>query len=153
MSAAPDGFPDIAEEVRSIIANQLRGGPALPDHTNEDTASRDELEPPSRRKGTLKSGKILTADTLVTRKITWPYEVVYNRHVQLAVYDDMSIALLKFCQCLPCSARRGMLQSEGVYAHSFTRANGRHGCVWLEMCEELPRGLAPADRRGQGHVG
>ena len=35
-----------------------------------------------------------TADILVSKKIIWPHEVVYNSKGQPAVYDDMCIALL-----------------------------------------------------------
>ena len=65
----------MVEEVRTRVANWLRGGPGLPVHTDKDTASEDELEPATKRKRVLKSGKIMTVDTLVTRKITWPHEI------------------------------------------------------------------------------
>ena len=90
-SVPQDGFPDGAE-VRIRVTNRLRAAPALPVHTDKDTASEDKLEPP-RRKIALKLGKIQTADSLVTTTITWPHEVVYNCQGELAVYDDMSIAL------------------------------------------------------------
>ena len=57
-----------------------------------DTVSEDKLDPPRTRKRVLKSGKILTADTLISKKITWPHEVVYNRQGQPVVYNDMGIA-------------------------------------------------------------
>ena len=44
------------------------------------------------RKEPFELGKIWTADTLVTNKITWTHEVVYTSQGQPAVYD-MSIAL------------------------------------------------------------
>ena len=56
MSAALDNFLDMAEEVRTRVANQLRGTPVLPVHIYEDTASEDELEPPTRKKRTLRIG-------------------------------------------------------------------------------------------------
>ena len=43
LSAPQDGFPDVTEEVRTCITNQLRASPALPIHTDDDTASADEL--------------------------------------------------------------------------------------------------------------
>ena len=43
LSAPQDGFPDVAEEVTTRVA---RAAPALPLHTDDDTASEDELEPP-----------------------------------------------------------------------------------------------------------
>ena len=73
-SASQDGFPDVAE-VRTRVANLLRAALELPDFTDEDTACEDEVEPHRRRKRAFKSGKIQTADTLVTKKITWPHEV------------------------------------------------------------------------------
>ena len=93
MATAPDNFPDMVEEVWTKFANRLRGVPAPFVHTDEDNVSEDEPAAPTRRKQGLKSGNVQTADTLVTRKITWPHEVVYTSQGQLAVYDDMSVAL------------------------------------------------------------
>ena len=70
------------------MANQLRGVAAPFVHTDKDTACEDELAAPTRRKHGLKLGK-----SLVTRKLTWPHEVVYTSQGQPAVYDDMGVAL------------------------------------------------------------
>ena len=56
----------MAEEVRGSVANHRKGAPALPVLTDENTVSEDELDVPTRRKMSLKFGKIRTADTLVT---------------------------------------------------------------------------------------
>ena len=69
MAAAPDSFTHVAEEVRTRVANWLRVAHAPLVQTGEDTASEDKLEACARRKQELKSGKIQTVDTLVTRTI------------------------------------------------------------------------------------
>ena len=98
-------FPDVAVDVRTRVVNHLRAAPALPVHTDENTASEDELEPCIRRKRALKLGKIRTADTLVTKKITWPPEVIYTSQGQPAMYDNIGIAL--FRQWITHSTGRG----------------------------------------------
>ena len=45
LSAPQDGFLDVAEEMRTRVANWLRATPALHVHTDEDTAFEYELEP------------------------------------------------------------------------------------------------------------
>ena len=79
----------MAEKVRTRVTNRRRVTPALSVHTDNDTASENE-EPLRRLKIALKSGKVWTADTLVSKKITWPHKVVYNSQGQLAVYDNMA---------------------------------------------------------------
>ena len=46
----------------------------------------DQLIP--HRKQQLKSGKVWTADSMVTMCVTWLYEVVYNIDRKAAVYDE-----------------------------------------------------------------
>ena len=50
--APQDGFPYMADEVRTRVANQRRAAPALPAHTNRDTTSMDDLEPPLQKEET-----------------------------------------------------------------------------------------------------
>ena len=85
----------------------------------------------------------------MTKKITWPHEVVYNSQDQLAGYDDMGIALFI----------NGYLTVLGVgsdevkfHAHPFTGGNGRCRELQLDVCEKLPCIMATADRTGQGHM-
>ena len=85
-ATALDSFTDVVAEVWARVTNQLRRAPATFMYTDKDTTSEDELMAPTRRKHRLKSGKVWTAETLVTRKITWPHEVIYTSQFQLALF-------------------------------------------------------------------
>ena len=49
--------------------------------------------PPHAEHVDSKLGKVWTADTLVSKKITWLHEVVYTSQGQSAIYGDMSVVL------------------------------------------------------------
>ena len=83
----------MAQEVRARMVNHLKGAPTLYIVTDDDTASEDEEAPPTHMKWGLKSSKCRIADSLVTKQIVWPHEVVYTSQGQPAVYSELSVAL------------------------------------------------------------
>ena len=86
-------LPDMADVVKAQVAQRLWGAPAPYHLTDEDTASEDEgTAHPSRRRA-MKSGKVCTTDTYVTKRERWPHEMVFTTQEQSTVYSDMSIAL------------------------------------------------------------
>ena len=48
---------------------------------------------PAKKKNTLKSGKLKTADSLVLHPVVWQHQMLYTMVGQLAVYEDISILL------------------------------------------------------------
>ena len=74
---AADGYRDVSEEVRTCVASHLRGAPALFVSTDDESASGDEGMLPACWKRGLKSGKVRTMDSIVTKKMVWPHKVVF----------------------------------------------------------------------------
>ena len=69
-------------------------GPHACSLTDEDTASAGEEAPPTCGKHGLQSGQVRTAaDSLVTKKVVWPHEVVHTSQGQPAVYSELSVVL------------------------------------------------------------
>ena len=73
--AAPYNFPEVTEEIQSRVASWLRGALALFIQTDENTSSEDDQAAVHMESRLSKSGKLCTADTVATKKITWPHEV------------------------------------------------------------------------------
>ena len=83
----------VAEKVWTRIASRLRGASALFIQTDEETASEDDQVAPIYRKRGLKLGNLHTADTVVTKRITWPHEVIYTSQGEPAIYEELSAVL------------------------------------------------------------
>ena len=85
---------DLAEAVRDNVAKQMRQILVLEVSTiDKHSLSEEELIPMYPKKNALKSGKLRTVDSLVLHRVVWPHAMVYMVMSQLAVYDDISIAL------------------------------------------------------------
>ena len=82
----PDSYPDMSGEVRTRVAKRLSSAPTADFQSDYDTASDDEWGPSTSKRHKFKSGKIRTADTLVTKRIVWLYEVVYTSSGQPVMY-------------------------------------------------------------------
>ena len=67
------------------VATWLKDAPTTGMQMDGDTGSDDDQGGPLQKKHGLKSGKIRTADFLVTKGIRWPLEVVYNSQCQPTV--------------------------------------------------------------------
>ena len=59
------------------------------DTTDEESTSDEEPTPVPKKK-TLRSGKLITANSSVLCKVVWPHGLVYTAASQPAVYDDIS---------------------------------------------------------------
>ena len=88
----PGPLSDVSDAIRAQVTRRLRGAPLYPS-TNEDTALDDEVPAPYRSRQQLKSGKIRTTDTYVTKQVGWPHEMVVTNQGQPPIYQEMSIAL------------------------------------------------------------
>ena len=75
------------------MASHIHSTPALFVSMADDTASGEEGLLPAHRKKGLKSSKVRTMDSIVTRKVVWLHEVVFTTQGQLPVYSEMSLAL------------------------------------------------------------
>ena len=92
-AAILDGFPHMADEVRVRVDSCLRGTPTLYGFTDDKSSSEDEAALPAHQKQGLKTGKIRTTDSMVTKKVVWWHKVVYTTQGQSPVYSEMSISL------------------------------------------------------------
>ena len=92
-SAVPDGYDDVSEEVWAHVASHIPSDPAIFIPMDDETASGEEGALPVSRKRGLKSGKVRTMDSIITRKVVWPHEVVFTTQGQPPVYSEMSLAL------------------------------------------------------------
>ena len=70
----------------------MRQLPIFISTTTEEGLSSEE-EPPSIRQRNIKSGKVRTADTLISWHIVRPHKVVYTVAGKPMVYDHISLAL------------------------------------------------------------
>ena len=64
-----------------------------PHTTSLIMAASEREEAPTCKKHSLKSGKVRSVDSLVTKKVVLPHEVVYTSQRQPAVYSELSVAL------------------------------------------------------------
>ena len=92
-TAVLDGYCDVSEEVRVLVASHMHSTPALFIPINRAASGEEGLHPAHRKRG-LTSGKARTMDSIVTRKVVWPCEVVvFTIQGQPPVYSKMSLAL------------------------------------------------------------
>ena len=62
--------------------------------SDEESDSEEEMVACKRRRITIKSGKVCTADSTILKQIIWSHELVYRPSDKLAVYDELSLTLL-----------------------------------------------------------
>ena len=61
--------------------------------TADEGSSSEEEQPAIRWKEAIKSYKVRTADSAISKHVTWPHDVVYTVAAKAAAYDKMSLVL------------------------------------------------------------
>ena len=82
---------DLADDIWSSVAQMLWCQPIITLTTTEEESDSDAAPPRRHHKKPLKSGKLPMADSMVLKKVTLPFELVYMVMGQPAVYEDRSI--------------------------------------------------------------
>ena len=65
--------------------------------SESDSESKEEVREPCRKCVVLKSGKVHTADSMMFKKVTWPYELVYTSGEKKHSVSIASVTIT-FCQ-------------------------------------------------------
>ena len=89
----------------------LRGVPTPFLWTDKDTASEDKKPAHPHMRRAMKSGKIHTKDSYVTRQVRWPHEMVFTAHGKPPVYSDIA---LHFSQT---DTFQSVVTKEYIYVH------------------------------------
>ena len=74
------------------MAHRLKGAPTSYPVTDGETASEDEEVSHTHSRRRLNSGKVRTMDSLVTKRIQLPHEMVFTSQSQLPLYEELSFA-------------------------------------------------------------
>ena len=86
-------LPDLADEFRAQVDQHLWGASSTYPMADEDTASEDKGAACTHRRRAMKSGKVRTMDTYVTKRVRWLHEMFFTMQGQFPVYSEMGLAL------------------------------------------------------------